>query len=253
MSDIGESILTLAGDMKAFLNAGVANLPLTVVGASFIISLMTANYALLFMVLGMFVITPIAFFFGDLGFKIIFETISRYMFDTSSVTATNPSDLCDLIQPFPVYAIAKGGVNHTLGTYWMAMTIFFIAYVMSNAVSLLQKTTGEPQLATDAVLKMISTGSINRSSQAVLAMIMMSIIAIVVILMRMYFSRCESIVGFIVSAVAFGWLGKVWYDILASKGQDRLSDLFGIANRLLSPDALNNAPYACLPYTGTTA
>jgi hypothetical protein len=30
-------------------------------------------------------------------------------------------------------------------------------------------------------------------------------------------------------------------------GSSRLADLFGIANRMMIPPALVNAPYACLP------
>jgi hypothetical protein len=44
-------------------------------------------------------------------------------------------------------------------------------------------------------------------------------------------------------------LGVSWYYALSSVGEDRLSDLFGIANRLLLPKVFRNGPIACLPCT----
>jgi len=41
--------------------------------------------------------------------------------------------------------------------------------------------------------------------------------------------------------------GYYWYSMLSGIGQDRLSDLFGIANRLLPPSAITNGPVACIP------
>jgi hypothetical protein len=34
---------------------------------------------------------------------------------------------------------------------------------------------------------------------------------------------------------------------MSACGKDMLSDLFGIANRLLSPTAIQNKPIACVP------
>jgi hypothetical protein len=51
----------------------------------------------------------------------------------------------------------------------------------------------------------------------------------------------------IVTILLFGYIGRSWYRLLASVGEDRLSDLFGIANRLLPPSAIENKPIACVP------
>jgi hypothetical protein len=42
------------------------------------------------------------------------------------------------------------------------------------------------------------------------------------------------------------FLGFAWYYLLSVVGDDRLSDVYGIANRLMTSSALSNAPYACL-------
>jgi hypothetical protein len=67
-------------------------------------------------------------------------------------------------------------------------------------------------------------------------------------------SNCETIFRSIetniiggITMIAFFGLGIGWYYALSSIGEDRLSDLFGIANRLLPPGALVNGPVACVP------
>jgi hypothetical protein len=41
--------------------------------------------------------------------------------------------------------------------------------------------------------------------------------------------------------------GGGWYRALASQTEGRLSDVFGIANRILKPMAMQDEPLACLP------
>jgi len=50
-----------------------------------------------------------------------------------------------------------------------------------------------------------------------------------------------------VSSVIFILLGVGWYKLLSIRGDDRLADLFGIANRLLGINATKNEPMACVP------
>ena len=86
----------------------------------------------------------------------------------------------------------------------------------------------------------------NRKSQAIIAMISTIVFALVVLGFR-YYTGCESILGMILTSFLFVFSGHGWYKLLSKVGQDRLSDLFGIANRLLSPSAINNSPIACVP------
>ncbi len=58
---------------------------------------------------------------------------------------------------------------------------------------------------------------------------------------------CETKTGGVITILAFSSLGYGWFKLLSSVGQDRLSDIFGIANRLLAPSALKNGPIACIP------
>jgi hypothetical protein len=62
-----------------------------------------------------------------------------------------------------------------------------------------------------------------------------------------FYSGCDSVIGMVLTSLFFGYAGYGWYKLLAMVGEDRLSDLFGIANRLLPPSAIQNKPIACLP------
>jgi hypothetical protein len=79
-----------------------------------------------------------------------------------------------------------------------------------------------------------------------MSLISIVVFSIVVIYFR-YSTGCDSFIGIILTLVLSGTTGFVWYSILSLIGQDRLSDLFGIANRLLPPSAIQNQPIACIP------
>jgi hypothetical protein len=87
---------------------------------------------------------------------------------------------------------------------------------------------------------------LNRKSQALMSIISIIVFAVIVIYFR-YSSGCDSFFGIISTLALSGTAGFGWYYSLSQIGQDRLSDLFGIANRLLPPSMIQNKPIACLP------
>ena len=242
------SLATIFADIRAFVNNGLTVLPLTIIGTGLLLSLMTANYALLFMLFGMVIITPSVLFVGNLGF----DLFNSYSQPTSRLFAASSSDLCDIIPPFPIPSRPSSRLSYTFGSYWLAMMSFFFGYVISNATALLGKSTQEPDEADDKTKGMIASGAMNRKTQAITAIFGTIILAILVIIMRIMNTTCEPYISSIISTIGFGALGWSIYSSLAETGEDRLSDIFGIANRLLSPDALTNAPYACLPTTDSS-
>jgi hypothetical protein len=238
------SILTIFADIRAFVNNGLTVLPLTIIGTGLLLSLMTANYALLFMIFGMIFIAPSGLFIINALFDFIGSFLGQ---PTSRLFAGSYSDLCDVIPPFPIPSRPSAGLKYTFGSYWLAMMSFFFGYILSNAVALLQKTTDEPADADDKVRNMFVSGVINRKTQAILAMITTILLIVLVVASRLINTTCEPYISSIFSVLAFGALGYGIYTKYSTPGDNRLSDIFGIANRLLSPSAMNNAPYACLP------
>ena len=145
-------------------------------------------------------------------------------------------------------------------SYWVAMTGFLLGYLITNAVTLYTKETLYPgevdsasitetqSQAITAAKGRADAGAANRKSQTLMAIIILSLLICVIIYMRLW-DGCDGLLSLLVG-VAFGGIGYGWYGYLAKVGDDRLSDLFGIANRLMIPEAMFNAPYACLPQAG---
>ena len=95
----------------------------------------------------------------------------------------------------------------------------------------------------------------NRTSQASTSIVIISLLIFALCIYR-YNSSCESFAkhGWWLGGIILIVLGAIyissgvgWYYLLSQMGEDRLSDLFGIANRLLPPGAFQKGPMACLP------
>jgi hypothetical protein len=241
------SLTTLIGDIRAFVYNGLNVLPLTIIGTSLLLSLMTANYALLFMLFAMILIVPGILFGANLLIDLFNSKRTPGSAPPSRWFAASYSDACDLIPPFPIPSKPASAMSYTFGSYWLAMVSFFFGYTIANGVALLKKETQQPVTDDDATQKMVTQGANNRKAQAIAAIVASVVLFIIVFVMRHMNTTCEPYLLSIFSVIAFGGLGAGLYGFLAVRGEDRLSDIFGIANRLLSPDAYNNKPYACLP------
>jgi hypothetical protein len=92
-------------------------------------------------------------------------------------------------------------------------------------------------------------GASTRKTQATLAWVSLAILLVVVGVIRTtYFKEaCDGPLSLFVGSLLGLATGGGWYYLLSRVGEDRLSDLFGIANRLMIPMALSDRPYACFP------
>lgn len=242
------SLLTWASDVKSFLLAGYLNLPLALGGTMLIIGLMSANYAILFLLFGFLIFTPITSMVINLFFDFII-TIAGYGSTSiggflSSIFQANRTDMCDLIIPFP--GTSKLNSSTAVTTTWMSMITFLLSYLLFNAIELLNRSPEYPPTASDDDKKQIDQGASLRVTQAMMSIIMICLLALILFFIR-YRSGCETIAGSIITILVFTGFARAWFKMLSSVGDDRLSDIFGIANRLLTPDAMANAPVACLP------
>lgn len=242
----GTSLMTWASDIKSFLLAGYLNLPLALAGTLLIIGLMTANYAIIFLLFGFIGVVPVV----TIVLNILFEFLRSILpASIGDLFAANRSQMCDLIIAFP--SSSTSNVPSTAAvTTWMSMMTFVLSYLLFNAVELLQRKPEYPPMASDEEKKKIDQGASTRVTQAMLSIVMISILALVLYFTRIR-SGCETILGSLITLGIFSSLGYSWFKMLSSVGEDRLSDIFGIANRLLSPEATSNAPVACLPMKTT--
>lgn len=237
-----ESLKGIISDIRVFLYGGVLSLPLTIAGTLSILGLFTANYAILFFLVGFLILTPLTASILNFALSAIFVGSSFNPFKAKT------SDICKLVIPYSTLKNPVGITDESvISSPWVAMVSFFIGYIFTNALQLYSRESE------DVTIKVTSTSGsdlntmvTNRKSQAIIAMASTIIFALVVLGFR-YYTGCESTLGMILTSFLFVFSGHGWYRALSNVGQDRLSDLFGIANRLLPPSAINNAPIACVP------
>jgi uncharacterized membrane protein len=229
-----DSLQAIISDIRVFLYSGLQNLPLSIAGTFLLIGLFTANYAMLFFLVGLLVSVPFVNFFLDQLLLLILPDSIR----------SKSSDVCRIVVPF----LTDSSESYHIISQWTAMVSFFFGYMIHNSVKLLTK---DPEPATtieltDKDLKEINQKASYRKTQAIVSMISIVIVTSITLIMR-YRTGCENIIGFLIGTVGYGTAGYFWYVLLSIIGEDRLSDLFGVANRLLPPSAIVNRPVACLP------
>jgi len=231
-----DSLKQIISDIPVFLNSGLTTLPLTLGGTLLIIGLFTANYAILFFLLGFLVVVP------------LFAMVMDFMFSwlPDSLIKATTAEICRIVIPFTTLQNPQGRKDEkVVASAWMAMITFFIGYMFHNALKLYTLQTTDPSLTVDtnSASDMKTT---NRMSQAMVALISIVVVGLILVIFH-YRIGCESLFGMILTTAVFSIGGYYWYSMLSGIGQDRLSDLFGIANRLLPPSAITNGPVACIP------
>jgi len=236
----GFSFNNLFTDIRTFLYGGLNTLPLTLAGTFLLIGLMTANYAFLFFLVGFLVLVPLSQTFINNLLNLAFE----YLGLPSSLFKILEHDMCNLVLPFQLFDSLSQpkGVHKNLmpvvpGLY-TSMIIFFFAYLMTNAISIYRRDAGESA----------NTLKVNhRKNQMLTSAVIIGVFAALYLSIRYMYSGCDTLLGLTVALAIYVPFGIGWYMALASAGQDKLSDLFGIANRLLNVNSTANQPVGCIP------
>ncbi len=235
-----ESLKNIVSDIRVFLYGGILTLPLTMAGTLAILGLFTANYAVLFFLLGFIVLTPllatiINFILGNI------ESIGPYF-------KVRTSDVCKLVIPYTTLQNPVGSAEeNVVSSTWVAMVAFFIGYMFTNGIQLYNREVQDVSIKIqDTSAPDLNTMVTNRKTQAIIALLSTVIFGAIAIGFRFY-SGCENKLSIILTTMVFIWVGYGWFKALSKVGEDRLADVFGIANRLLPPSAISNAPIACVP------
>jgi len=236
-----DSLKDIISDIRIFLYGGILTLPLTIAGTLSILGLFTANYAILFFLLGFLVLSPLVATVLDKSLSAFFTGKSFNPFKGKT------GDVCKVILPYSTLPVVTGDDATVISSNWVAMVAFFVGYIFTNGLELHNRESPDSTITvTSTSASDLNTMVTNRKSQAIIAMISVIVFALIVFGFRFY-TGCESTLGMILTTIIFVFMGHGWYKALSKVGQDRLSDLFGIANRLLPPSAINNAPIACVP------
>jgi hypothetical protein len=251
-------------DLHVFLYGGLRSLPFALGGTMLLIGLFTSNYAVLFFLIGLLIVAPLGTWIVNRLIPVMYNCIqylwylilaffkgkeaAEYAKPTDFLGIpyfkTKMQDVCKLIIPFG--SSSSNGEETVISSEWMAMSSFFIGYILCNALQLYKNDmSGSASLndpnAPDTQIKVNK-----RKSQAMFALISIAIFALILLGFR-WSTGCEKFVSILLTGPLFGIIGYYWYKLLSEVGQGRLSDIFGIANRLLVPSAIKNGPIACVP------
>jgi hypothetical protein len=232
------NLFTMASDIKYFLLSGYQALPFVIGGTFSILGLYTAQFSMLFFLLGYLIIIPFLTLILNFGASMVIPFKQK---DVPWLLSSD-NDICNMLS---IPSEAGEETMKTILTPWLSMVTFFLGYIGMNAYSILQKPVEYPLKADAATKKATDNKAMLRRTQATVGLVVTAALAVFVLIMRTFVTGCDSIVGGILSLGSVA-LGASWYVILSLGNDDRLSDVFGIANRLMTTSALNDAPYACL-------
>jgi len=252
MEFVKTNLFTVISDIRYFLLTGIKTLPLTLGSTLLFVGLMTANYPMLFFCGGLLVLLPALVF--------VVNTLASLFSPTWFMTGMD-RNVCNVVTAYDGIDKIAFNTNRqfrdVFTSYWITMTSFFVGYMSFNAFKLYTKeampTVGttdnngnptDPEAASKAAM-----GASNRKTQAAIAWVSLAILLVVVGVIRTFYftEACDGPLSLSVGIALGLFTGGGWYYLLSRVGEDRLSDLFGIANRLMIPMALSDRPYACFP------
>lgn len=223
-----ESLRAVINDIKVFFYGGIMTLPLSIAGTMLIIGLFTANYGMIFFLCGYLIGVP------------LIVTLFNFIMRAFDFTRTGRSSNCGIIIPFTTLQNSSANSSANSSTdyisYWIPMVTFFIGYMLQNAVTLYLLEVSNDKSDPEAIQ--------NRKSVALISFATIFIFSAIILYFRIS-TECDDILEIIVATIIFTLLGGTYYYLINIYGQSRLTDLFGIANRILKPNELNNGPLAC--------
>jgi len=181
---------------------------------------------------------------GNLGLFILFVGQAVLL----PLTVFGIHSTSSMVKPNPLFTVpssrvgqlvpgAPGSARQNVGpSYWMAHVLFFMGYLLANAVSIF---TFEP---TDKKIdpKLLS----NRKSKAMMLIIFTVCITLIITGLR-YKTGTETPAGIAVAYVVGGLLGYGWYQFAAVCGA-RSADVFGIAQQIIPSSAKDDKPMTCV-------
>ena len=134
-------------------------------------------------------------------------------------------------------SVSSNAVYRTTPSVWMALTSFFLTYILVNAVNVYNTTPAKK--AKDSIPVQ------QRKGLGVLSMLAVAILFILLLIPR-YASPCESTAGTIMGLALGGAAGWGWWQILNACGADVYPDIHGVMLGL-RPASLRTSPVVCAP------
>ena len=160
-----DTLIDISKDIQQLIIEGVQTLPVSVGATMILIGLFTANYAMLFFLIGFLLITP--------G---ITWLLNKFVAPLSDKFTIPQKTMCHINSTIGTRADPSRSL---IITEWFAMTLFFFGYMIMNASKLITKDPNEDPASTESgspdnnFAGMVST----RKTQAIV-----SILSIIIVL-----------------------------------------------------------------------
>ncbi len=229
--------MSFVKNLRILLQQSFLSLPLLLIGWSLFLGSLQGNIGLLVLFLGHLTVVPLTSMMSNVGLEFLAKKLesggTRSYLDFIQL---DNSDVCSLVPGKTDYGVPFIGVAPSL---WMSHIVFFFSFLLSNAVGIYTMKPAENADA-DKVER--------RKSQALLSIILTSVLAVVLIFMRKFLVGCETWIGILIAIGLMGPLGFAWYR-LARECSARDSDIFGIIQKILPDEAQQPPPMTCV-YTG---
>lgn len=217
---------TFVQNIKGTLERSFLALPILLFGWAVFVGSTTGNIGLLVLALGQATVAPLSTW--------ILHTIGSFFGDWGKANFTVPaSATCNIL---PGGFVEAGQRQFAIPSYWLAQIYFFFGFLISNASSVLDMPAA-PNASPEKVER--------RKSQAQLVLIMAIFFLIVFLGLRFFVQGCELLLGLFIGSIVFGTLGYWWYRF-AESCSARDSDIFGIVQGILPPNASDPPPMTCV-------
>jgi hypothetical protein len=219
--------------LREYIFLSLKELPLIAMVAPIFLGISEGNINLLMFGLGNAILAPTAA--GLTGWLLRWPL--NWLNPTGSAWKMPASDVSPLLSETPMPSRPLELVQ-VVPTYWMTITVFFFTYLLFNGASLYNE---EPVEGADA--ERVN----NRKSQALMAMILISVLGLVIIGAKISLQDGgQNVLGNLI-AVLIGTLTSYgWFSFLKRCDIGRLEDVFGIQARILPESALSDAPVVCV-------
>lgn len=216
---------TFIQNVRGMLTRSFLAMPILLFGWALFIGATTGNIGLLVLAMGQATVVPLATwilhtlggFFGEWG-------LANF---TVAASAT-----CNIL---PGGFVDSGARQYSIPSYWLAQLFFFFGFLTTNANSVLNL----PEAANAPADKVE-----RRKSQAQLVQILSWVFLVLFVTARVLIG-CETAPGVILGGLVFWWIGNGWYK-LARECSARDSDIFGIVQGILPPEASDPPPMTCV-------
>ena len=212
------------------------SLPLLLIGWSVFLGSLQGNIGLLVLFLGQFIAVPLSCLISNTALEFLLKKMESPTSLLLPYIQTNNADVCSLVPGKTDYGLPFLNVAPS---YWMAQVLFFASFLISNAAAIYSM---EPSAKAD------SEKVQNRKTQALLSILITTVLTVVAVLARKFLVGCETWTGMLVAFLIIPPLGYGWYK-LARECSARDSDIFGIVQKILPEEAQQPPPTTCV-YTG---